>query len=340
MNPIHSFSLPPSSYHVSIDLSDLGALKVSTQGQLFKVSTTLKSTDQLKKQLPEIQAFFDKLFYNKIHLSEGKVKDLKIRVENKKILVQFSQKLGNSSLYEEKVVSFKNRSIREIFQESTSTNSLTPIMEISNITPVPVINPLVKAFKRFANFLLGRSKLTTRLTKEFKFIVSKLPEVIQEQILDRFHKISEEEHQLARYLKDKLDLSSSGMDEHQLLSEIFRGGYVMIDDGGKTYEELCKNLKNKHARLSSHESNGVTQYAIRGPIVKECLFSTKEIIQPDGSTKKVSWFQLERYPAKLIYHIPHLYTWALYKLTGQNQGPYGESSHREGSNPIVLKLRS
>jgi hypothetical protein len=38
-----------------------------------------------------------------------------------------------------------------------------------------------------------------------------------------------------------------------------------------------------------------------------------------------------------IYTLPHLFTWLIYKLTGENQGPHGASVYTE-KNPYSLTL--
>jgi gas vesicle protein len=119
-----------------------------------------------------------------------------------------------------------------------------------------------------------------------------------------------------------LEPIEEGMTKEEMIQEILQGAYILIEDEGNIYENWKQELKGS-ARISSHESD-TTQYGVRTPFTKELLFSTRTI---EG--KKHTWFQMERYPAKAFYHVRHLWSWVIYKLTGKNQGPYGASSYKE-----------
>ena len=193
--------------------------------------------------------------------------------------------------------------------------------------------------------LFGKqSTLTKHITKEFRLVVEKLPEHAQKKILKDL-RITPAEHYSLQYLgtiiKDYPD------DEKvEFVKQVLNGAYVQIEDNGAFYEAWVNDTTlEKRPRKSSHTSSD-RQYSFQGPLFNECLFSKKKLLDKDGNIlldkkgnqREATWFQLERYPAKSIYTLPHLVSWALYKLTGQNQGPHGASPHIENKNPIILKL--
>lgn len=203
-----------------------------------------------------------------------------------------------------------------------------------------VVSKIVDVFRSIVNWIFGDSSPKgIQLVKDFENLIVLLPEKIQQKLLDRLNNVSEGEAYFLHYLKDNIDLSDyTPVEKGILIAEILNGAYVIIDDGGESYTKWCQEIKKISKRFSSHESNA-DQYAVRGKLVKECLFSKKEVKIDQATKKDVTWFQLERYPAKFVYHLPHLWTWFLYKISGKNIGPYGSSPHREGSNPLKLRLK-
>lgn len=148
------------------------------------------------------------------------------------------------------------------------------------------------------------------------------------------HHASDEERYVGDYIKKKLHI------EPKIYTEILKGAYVLIDDGGFTYHKWKKELKKIAHRLSSHDSCD-TQFAVRGSVISELLFSIKEKWDPiTGKLKKYSWFQLERHPLKFGYIIRHMAGWVRYRQSGLNQGPFGESIHTERHRPILTRLKS
>lgn len=113
------------------------------------------------------------------------------------------------------------------------------------------------------------------------------------------------------------------------LKQILSGAHVRLQDEGKTYQTWVQEMETKQARVSSHPSSG-PQYAVRGPFVKELLFSQ---IEEDGVS--YTWFQLENHPVKFGHYIRHMWDYIVYKITQKNQGPYGSSSDID-SRPMVL----
>lgn len=153
--------------------------------------------------------------------------------------------------------------------------------------------------------------------------------------LDQSNEVSQDEKMFLNFLRNQIAFPEGK--EEELIYEIFKGGYVILEDDGKTYAEWSK-LKSCRERLSSHASDA-KQYGIQGPIVKEWLFSRKQLPDERGNPKVVTWFQLERYPTQWVYSIAHLWTYVLYKWTGENQGPYGSSKYQE-SFPLLLNIKS
>jgi len=200
-----------------------------------------------------------------------------------------------------------------------------------------MLDYIIEAFRRLLSFIFccdSDETIGVELTEEFREIVLSLPEDIQQQLYQNLHKVSIEEHAIALDLYEHLS-PLSDTERGVILTKLFLGAYVIIDDNGDTYHEWVQRLENKVHRISSHESND-KQYAVRGSIYKEFLFSKKTIELPDGTTKEVTWFQMERYPAKFGCYLAHLWTWLLYKCTGENQGPYGSTPHRETSDPLII----
>jgi hypothetical protein len=137
-----------------------------------------------------------------------------------------------------------------------------------------------------------------------------------------------DELKVARELSDKFDISSAQW------GEILRGAYVLLeDDGGELYEKW-KNTLDHTNRVSSHSSSD-SQHAIQGQLVSELLFSKVEYKE-----KQCTWLQLEANPViDLISFLRHMVDWANYRITGRNQGPYGDSEFTE-ANPLLISKKA
>jgi hypothetical protein len=151
--------------------------------------------------------------------------------------------------------------------------------------------------------------------------------------------LNSNEIKILNFLHQKVDWQKlpKGISKELVMLELLYGAYFVIEDGGKNYDQWKKgpdSLLGIKRRLSSHCSDN-SQYAFRGSFFKEFLFSTKS----DENGKRVTWFQLERYPATFLMNIHHLVTYILYKFTGKNQGPFGASIYRENFNEFVLYLK-
>jgi hypothetical protein len=138
---------------------------------------------------------------------------------------------------------------------------------------------------------------------------------------------SKDEEEILKQLQNNFHLTN---DE---LKQILGGAHVRLKDGGVTYETWVKTMETKQKRVSSHPSSS-DQYGIRGPFVKELLFSK---IEENGET--YTWFQLENHPVKFGHYIRHMWDYVVYKATRNNQGPYG-SSPAIDSRPIILDPRA
>lgn len=114
-------------------------------------------------------------------------------------------------------------------------------------------------------------------------------------------------------------------------TELLNGAYVFIPDNGESYLSFSKletELINRD--YSSSHASIDTQYAVRSQVLGECLFGTREI-----DSQKGSWIQLEAYHTSLTHLPAHLYTYAVYVMTGDNSGPMGNSSFTE-HKPLVV----
>lgn len=116
----------------------------------------------------------------------------------------------------------------------------------------------------------------------------------------------------------------------QQLVEILKGAHVRLKDGGKTYDRWCQEMTSKYKRTSSHSATS-TQYGVSGDFVKQLLFSKVE-----EKGESYTWFQLENHPVKFGHYIRHMLDFVKYKLSMQNQGPYG-SSMAIDTKPILLE---
>lgn len=197
---------------------------------------------------------------------------------------------------------------------------------------IPTVDAVVKFVKKYIfEPLFGKTQLTKYVTQEFKKLVNEHVHK-HKHILDDLRITESEYHSLKIFGEIIKELPIT--EKARFLREVLSGAYVQIDDGGTFYAEWVKDQNLKiEPRQSSHKSSA-KQYSFQGPLFKECLFSKKKL--EDG--REVTWFQLERYPAGKLYLIPHLVTWALYRVTGKNQGPHGSSAHTENKNPLVLTI--
>lgn len=113
--------------------------------------------------------------------------------------------------------------------------------------------------------------------------------------------------------------------------EMLSGAHIRLNDKGATCEAWAK-LAGVKNRISSHPSDG-QQYAIRGALIKELLFSA---ISDQG--KIYSWFQLENNPVSFGSAVRHMIDYVKYKISAANQGPYG-SSPMTDLEPLCIELK-
>ncbi len=130
------------------------------------------------------------------------------------------------------------------------------------------------------------------------------------------------------------DLHSKGLCEHQFL-EVLQGGFLIIPDSNGAYYQKWERecLTRGREKASSHDS-AHPQFSVQGPFCKEILVGTMEI---DGCI--CTWLQCESHPVDGPENIAgHGISYALYKMTGKNQGPHGASDYTE-KNPMIASFK-
>jgi hypothetical protein len=110
------------------------------------------------------------------------------------------------------------------------------------------------------------------------------------------------------------DLVDAGLTDHQLV-HLLRGGHLLVP--GHALLDRWRLLDGAKPRVSSHYHGAGQQFGVRGPFVHEVLFGPG----PDDTT----FVQLERAAPSAVHHARHLANWVEYRLTHENQGPYGAS---------------
>ncbi len=326
-----------------IDLNgNKGGASLFINDQVFKINRLGgEYCESFNHNLIEVSGFLNKLFTEDLDLNEGKILNLSMEINSKNIIsINYKQKDKTKFGYQHRSLRIHNEAIGSLFKNhNQNAPQNLALFHLNNITKTNISEKLMNIFTQFINFLYGtgtqKSALSKLSTKKRK-VISKLSETVRASIYKRAKGITAEEIYITNYVNSRLNFSHE--EKAKLLEEILKGAYVMIDDGGKTYGDWVNNCIQKHHRLSSHRASA-TQYAIRGSIVSECLFSKKIIKDSNGAEREVTWFQLERYPAKWAYHILHLWSWGIYKIAKKNQGPFGESIHQENSKPLILDLR-
>ncbi len=195
------------------------------------------------------------------------------------------------------------------------------------------ISKILKFLRQFIlEPLFGKkSILTKHIVVEFRKILEKLPDYLQKRILHDL-RITKEEHCFLQHL-GAIIKNFSDEKKLEVVKQALHGAYIQIEDGGSFYNKWVEEVPSKKQRDSSHASSA-PQYSFQGPLCKECLFSKKWVKDASGE-REVTWFQLERYPLERAWLFAHFFTWVIYKMTGENQGPHGTSSYTE-ANPLVI----
>ncbi len=116
------------------------------------------------------------------------------------------------------------------------------------------------------------------------------------------------------------------VDAYRFRSEIFRGAHVRIEDGGWFYNDW-RRLGSAISRASSHDSD-VQQYEVAGPCCHAFLFGRR-----GGKT----WFQMENNAYKGS-KLAHGIDYVKYKLSDENQGPYGSSIHTDKHELMISAM--
>lgn len=155
--------------------------------------------------------------------------------------------------------------------------------------------------------------------------IKNLPEFDYIRFFKRLAVCKEDEQEIFNNLITQFEIPESQ------LHEILKGAHVRLDDDGQMYQSWIKKISGKKQRISSHPADTV-QYGIRGPVVKELLFSC--ITEND---KKYTWFQLENHPVTFGHILRHMLDYFKYKLTKENQGPYGSSKATDKTPLLIAK---
>ena len=110
---------------------------------------------------------------------------------------------------------------------------------------------------------------------------------------------------------------------------LWNGAYIRFEDGGALYYELraCGRV-----RTSSHRSVAQTY-----EVMLEDHARCAPPILLVGRTRTGTWMQTERHSARWCGLGLHCVDYVVYKLTGRNQGAYGNSSYTE-HNPLILRV--
>lgn len=202
----------------------------------------------------------------------------------------------------------------------------------------PWYHVAIEKFKAlFEVFRQHETRENPFFSDEFRSLCRHLPSKMTIAFEKKLLGINNSEYYVGKYLRERLDATLE--EKSHLLKVALEGGYIAIDDGGVTFENWKGNLEGLTPRISSHDSSGEIQYSFQGEAVSEFLFSTKIIDKGLPTERKVTWFQIERYPTKFGFLIRHIWCWVIYKWTKLNQGPYGSSIYRE-ANPYFVKLKS
>ena len=117
------------------------------------------------------------------------------------------------------------------------------------------------------------------------------------------------------------DLSKGRFLGVDIIEEIKRGAYIILEDDGALYKEkLSKGIK----RFWSEHASKDAVYDVVGTTGNVLIGTTTE-----GHT----WLQWER---SACCSLGHIGDWCCYFFTGKNQGPEGVSERTE-NNPIVSR---
>lgn len=168
-----------------------------------------------------------------------------------------------------------------------------------------------------------------QFSEEFIQKIKSLKNIDGGRLIRRLALSSEDEKKILQTFETKFKVT----DEE--LQKILMGAHVVLeDDAGEIYKEWEEKLKNKKARISSHPADD-TQYGLQGGFIRELLFS--RVKGEDGQFK--TWCQMESYPTTFGSVFRHSIAYIKYKISNENQGPYGSSPHTD-KNPLVISLKS
>lgn len=156
--------------------------------------------------------------------------------------------------------------------------------------------------------------------------VKQIKSINQRRVLRCLSKCKEHEVTIFKNLEERFTFTV----DH--FKEMMMGAHIRLNDAGNTYNEWAK-LAQVQPRISSHPSSG-QQFAIRGMVIKELLFSSIH----DKEKKHYTWFQLENNPVSFGSVFRHMLDYVAYKISSENQGPYGSSAITD-LKPLLIELR-
>ena len=139
---------------------------------------------------------------------------------------------------------------------------------------------------------------------------------------------------------------------YKIFKKILEGSYVIINDEGYFYKKWVhkykqdlpkKKLYNIFNNISSHESYDL-QYSLGSGYI--CSLDGQKsdtfdfLLGTINSTKKNTWFQLERNRlSSFINLFSHIFDYLKYLINNKNIGPFGESIHTQKNNQIILYFK-
>ena len=155
--------------------------------------------------------------------------------------------------------------------------------------------------------------------------LSLLPQdILGKTVSENTNSFDERQRELLDYL-----LHISGFD-FETVRQMLRGANVSISDAGQIYDgfkndAITTRSLNPYSRISSHESSAPQYASNLGPHMRTILMGKTD----EGNT----WMQLEGAPwgitQSLSNNVSHILDYLRYKMTGENQGPYGSSAYTD-----------
>jgi hypothetical protein len=166
-----------------------------------------------------------------------------------------------------------------------------------------------------------------------------------------------------------IDLLNNTNFDYKIFKKILFGAHIIIKDDGKFYKKWILYHKEREGKKgikvepilanfsglktifnqSSHNScdnqyrlgNGII-YGLNNEITNSYDLLIGTVKNNGNMCKKYNntWFQLEKNRiTTLMSSLQHINDYLQYIIYGVNIGPFGESEHTEGNEPIILYLK-